>query len=259
MKEDKDDMHNFLLNIKQTMNNEGVNLPLYITAYNYSINRKHPLLDTLFMADYVIKNYIDNMELIDSFSYWNFQNNDNIVIDTSFSGGSGLYFKHDIPKPQRSAYTFLRFLKDEILQRGDGYIITRNSDKKDTLYILLYNYEHPQFNENKIELSSDIYNVFPKNERKKIHINISNIHSNNSLLRIFSLNRMHGSAYDKWVSMGRPLNNQYHTYSDIVYSILRASSISDYKELSKKVLNDTLTLDFTLDPLEVKGIKIKLK
>lgn len=261
MKLDPNAMHKYLLKIKSYNEEQHFNLPIELTSFNYTVKRNDPLLDTVFLANYVLKNYLDNFELINSYTYWNFSDFENLTTaSTLFFGGAGLYFANSIPKPQAQAYTFFKFLQDEIIMRGDGYIISKNS-KTNTLYLLIYNYEHPSLGEQVLDvnLKNDIYNAFKEKEKKRINVKITNCGFSSASFRIFTLNKVNGSPYDKWLSMGRPNNNQFHPKEDIVYNSLLSSAYCDYKELRKDISDNILTVDFTLDPLEIKGIQIKLK
>lgn len=254
-----DKMNNYLNKIRGYLNSNNINLPIYITAFNYTITQHHPILDTLFNANYVIKNYVDNSNLINSYSYWHisdFENNS--LASDLFYGGSGMYLSNGIQKPVAGAFYYLSKLFDEIIAKGDGYIITRSSQNKDHLYMLLYNYEHPTDNP-EIDFENDLYNKFINKERRKLHISLSGLPYEKAYYREYSINRYHGNPYDRWVLMGKPETQLFHKGIDVVSNVLKASSLPDYKENTINIYNNVLNLEFNLDPLEIKGIDIFLK
>lgn len=261
MRQDDDAMHKYLTKINKFLNAEGYQIPIGITSFNYTIKRNNPIQDTLFMANYVLKNYVDNFEFIKAYTYWNLCDFDNTTTaSTLFFGGSGLFFANGIPKPQAQAYLLLKFVEDDVIMRGDGYIVSRNL-KTNNLYLILYNYEHPFLADESqnVNLKNDVYNAFPEKIKKRINFKLRDCHFSKAFFKIYTINQTNGSAYDKWVSMGKPSTDQFYLKDNIIFNNLSSAANCNYKELRKDLNDNTLTIDFTLDPLEIKGIQIKLK
>lgn len=253
-------MHDYLLKIKDYLNYNKYNLDILITAYNYTIAKRNELLDTLYNSNFVIKNYIDNFDIIKSYSYWHLTDYENTSISTTlFFGGSGMYLTNGIQKPIVGAYNCLHKLYDEILARGENYIITRDSKERKHMLILLFNYEHPS---DKAELqinSDDRYKKFINKERKKIHLTINSLPYTECYIREYSINRYHGNPYDRWLLMGKPETDVYHRGVDVVNNLLSASSNPDYKEANLHINNNIFSYEVNMDPLEIKSIEITLK
>ena len=252
-------MNKYLRKILSILDEKKIKLPLWITEFNYTMLHKNLLLDTLFSPNFVIKNYLDNMELVNSFAYWHLTDfEDSVMYNGLFYGGSGMFLINNLPKPVASIYHFLRRIGDEIIVKGNNYVISRYKKEKNHLYVILTNYEHPS--ESVIDVNkNDRYSAFLNNERHKVKISISSLPYESCILREFSVNRYHGNPYDRWVLMGRPETDVYHRGVNVVSDILEASQIPDYKEMKISLENSTLTYETNLDPLEMKGIDIIFK
>lgn len=169
----------------------------------------NPVYDTIEMIPYIIHNYthLGNrivLNMIDEIT------KDIELSNDTFFGGSGLYTSNYLNKPSYYALMLLSQLGDEVIYRGEGYIVTK-SEKG--YQILLYN---------PIEVDSEwIYDNSPKDKIKErtISINIYNMKGDFQITR-FDLNRDHGSVYDKWTYLGRPEridNNHWDLLKEYVH------------------------------------------
>lgn len=253
-------MHEYLIKIKDYLNAKNYDLPIYLTGYNFTITQKSDLLDTLFNSNFVIKNYIDNMDLIKSYSYWHLTDFENTSISTTlFFGGSGMFLSNGIAKPIVGAYENLYKMLDEVLARGNNYVITRDSKNPKHILIILYNYEHPSQSDNLNLEPDDKYKFFINKERNKVHLTINSIPYTECYLREFSINRYHGNPYDRWILMGKPDTDVFHRGLDVVNNLLKAAENPDYKETTIHINNNIFSYEVNMDPLEVKSIDIFLK
>lgn len=254
-------MRVYIKKIKNYLVENNYPSEILITSFNYTITNRSLLLDTLYIGDYILKNYIDNMENISAFTYWKLTDFENTTVGNQiFFGGPGMYLQNGVPKTQHKAFKFLDIIKDYILKRGDGYLLSSSSPNSNVLYLILYNYEHPKLNSESLSelLKRDSYSFFVNKDKKMIHLKISNIKHKKAKIRIFSVNDEHGNPYDKWVAMGRPNVEVYHTGEDITLSILKYSTYPDYQEIEVDIYNDTLNLDVELQALEMKSFEITL-
>lgn len=169
----------------------------------------NPVYDTIEMIPYIIHNYthLGNrivLNMIDEIT------KDIELSNDTFFGGSGLYTSNYLNKPSYYALMLLSQLGDEVIYRGEGYIVTK-SEKG--YQILLYN---------PIEVDPEwIYDNSPKDKIKErtISINIYNMKGDFQITR-FDLNRDHGSVYDKWTYLGRPEridNNHWDLLKEYVH------------------------------------------
>lgn len=258
MSSDPDDMNSYILRIRNYLKAKNYDLPIFITQFNYTITHREPLMDTLFMCDYIIRNYINNMEYINSYSYWNLSDFDDNTLNSSiFYGGAGLFLKNGIEKAQYKAYCFIKRIKQNILSRGEGYCLSADTNDSSSFILILYNYEHPQEISDNDFLSEtkDRYVVFKNRQKKKVHLNMSQLPYSHVTIRDFAINKHYGNPYDRWAAMQYPNIGAYHVGANIAYNVLKASSCCDYIEHNIAVNDGRLSIDFDLDEFECKGIQ----
>lgn len=258
MSSDPDDMNSYILRIRNYLKTKNYDLPIFITQFNYTITHKDPLMDTLFICDYIIRNYINNMEYINSYSYWNLSDFDDNTLNSSiFYGGAGLFLKNGIEKAQYKAYCFIRRIRQNILSRGEGYCLSADANDSSSFILILYNYEHPQDISDNDFLSEtkDRYFVFKNCQKKKVHLNMSQLPYSHVTIRDFAINKHYGNPYDRWAAMQYPNIGAYHTGANIAYNVLKAASCCDYIEHNIAVNDGRLSIDFDLDEFECKGIQ----
>ncbi|MGM0395619.1 MAG: helix-turn-helix domain-containing protein [Bacillota bacterium] len=154
------------------------------------INQNH---DTLFMAPYILYSYTADkrrvvLKMMDEI--WK----DTALDNETFFGGSGIFTANYLNKPSFYAYKFLSLLGEEVLYKGEGYLICRSDEG---YQILLYN---PP-----IVSQEDIYSdsLPTKLKEKKLSINLYNMDRDFQITK-YDLNRSYGSVYDKWLFLGRP-------------------------------------------------------
>lgn len=160
---------------------------------SYLKSELNPIFDTIGMIPYIIHSYTHLekrivLNMIDEIT------RDIELSNDTFFGGSGLYTSNYLNKPSYYALMLLSQLGDEVIYRGEGYIVTK-SEKG--YQILLYN---------PIEVDPEwIYDNKPieKIKERKISINIYNMKGDFQITR-FDLNKDHGSVYDKWAYLGSP-------------------------------------------------------
>ena len=259
MSTDEKLMNRYLRNLLLSLENNSFNIPLWITEFNYTITHKNLLLDTLFFPNFIVKNYLDNMHLINSLGIWHLSDyEDNLIHKGLFYGGSGLFLGNNLAKPAAGIFNFLTRLGDEIIIKGENYVISRYSNRPNNYYIILYNYDNPSKNALSFDIE-DRYSVFTKTERNKFKISISNLSYESAFLREFSINRYHGNPYDRWLLMGKPETDIYNKNFNVIDQILEASRLPDYKEENINIINGVLNYEINVDTLEIKGIDILLK
>lgn len=181
---------------------------------NFDIDELKPTLpkeeiswvhDTMYMVPYILYNYIhkDNrivLKMIDEIY------KETVLDNDTFFGGSGLFTANYLNKPSFYAFKLLSLLGEEIIEKGDGYIITKSDIG---FQILLFN---PGEAEEDV-----IYGGKPqeKIKEKKISINLYNMEGDFQIIK-YDLNKSFGSVYDKWVYLGRPerIDNEHWSLLD---------------------------------------------
>ena len=149
--------------------------------------------DTISMVPYVLYNYIhlNNrvvLNMVDEISKETILNND------TFFGGNGIFTSNYLKKPSYYAYMLLSLLGDRVIDRGEGYIVTKSE----------YGYQIMLFNPVEID-EKVIYDSLPmdKIKERKISLNILNMESDFQVTK-YVLDKGFGSVYDKWLGLNRP-------------------------------------------------------
>ncbi|NLL81969.1 MAG: helix-turn-helix domain-containing protein [Tissierellia bacterium] len=152
-----------------------------------------PLYDTIDMVPFILYSYINEGKrivpnMIDEITRETYLTND------TFFGGNGLFTSNYLNKPSFYAYKFLSLLGEELLYRGEGYVVTKSDEG---YQILMFN---------PVEVAEEtIYSGKTQDKLKsmKISLNIYNMEGDFQITK-YNLNKSHGSIYDKWVHLGGP-------------------------------------------------------
>ena len=195
----------FVTKIQALMSEEHIShLPLYITEWNLTVSHRHFINDTCFKATYLVKNFLENYDRTDAIGYWSLTDfiEENQPSHHLFHGGLGLFTANGIKKAPCHAMELMRQLGDTLLARGEGWFITRQSER---LVILFYNYEHfdPLFLEEGFGLTlTSRDGVFPRLRHLELSIELSGLTDGLYRIKETILNQQHGSSFDQWVAMG---------------------------------------------------------
>lgn len=177
-----------------------------ISEWNASAFSRNLIHDTAYVAAFIIHHVVRCRGLADMLGYWTFTdiNEENPLGVGHFHGNSGLINKDGIKKASYFAYYLLAKLGDEVLDQGDGYIVTKSSVG---VQVLLYNYAYfdPLFLKGDTSLLAvaDRYRVFENKPEKWVTVTVNGLDGPYKTTR-YRLNRAHGSAYDLWARMGAP-------------------------------------------------------
>ena len=229
-------------------------IPIYLTEWNSTTSHRDLLSDTCFKSAYIVKNLL---ETCDSFAgvglcvSTDLHKRKPAENDKLFHGGLGMFTMNGIKKPAFHAFRLLSMLGDELIEKGDGYFVTK---KGNSLVVLLYNYHHfsnAYANEVGINCTyTSRYSVFPDQKSKTITLSLAGMKGSYEATHTI-LNREHGSVFDAFLKMGaaEPL-----TEDDAAF--LKAKSIPT---IQKQTIEGDLTLNLTLEPFETRCIVIQPK
>ncbi len=152
-----------------------------------------PMQDTLLMVPYILYNYIhlDNrvvLNMVDEIS------KETVLDNDTFFGGNGIFTSNYLKKPSYYAYLLLSLLGNEVLDKGEGYVVTKSE----------YGYQIMLFNPIEIDENA-IYGdlTIGKIKERKVSLNIFNMENDFKVTK-YDLNKAFGSVYDKWVYLNRP-------------------------------------------------------
>lgn len=203
--EDPGHFGKFLSRITTLLSEEGfASLPLFVSEWNLTVSHRSLINDTCFKATYLIKNFLENYDRCDAFSYWSLTDflEEYQTPEALFHGGMGLFTYNGIKKPPYYAMGMLRQLGDRLLASGEGYFITRQEEKT---VAILYNYEHynPLFVEGGLGLTHTKRDgAFVNRQPLEVELLLANMENGEYRVRETVLNPEYGSCFDRWVAMG---------------------------------------------------------
>lgn len=191
----------FIERLNSNLKTKNINLPIYLTEWNNTVSHKDLLSDTCFKSAYIVKNIIDSYDKLDSFGYWLISDfhQEHLIPPYLFHGGLGLFTYNGIKKPSYYAFYLLGQLKDILIEKGNGYIITRDYDNNYS--IILYNYIHYSYDysrENNIGITlKHRYSAFSSMNKKVFSIHIP-IKSGQYLCESIFINQSKGDSFEKY-------------------------------------------------------------
>ena len=172
--------------------------------------------------------------------------------EQSFFGGLGLFTASGVPKAAYYALTLLSRLGDELLDRGEGWFVTRQAGE---YRIMLCNYRHFSrlyAHGERFDMTfTDRYTPFSPEQALDVHLCLNNVPDGDYTVRETIVNRRWGSAFDKWVEMGAV---EPDTPEEL--QTLAALSVPMRSRYLARAENKSLQIDALLDPLELRLITL---
>jgi xylan 1,4-beta-xylosidase len=177
----------------QRAREESGTLPLYYTEWNCSPSPRDPYHDKPYNAAFIVKTVMNNLGLVECYSFWTFSD---IFEEAGFSsmpfhGGFGLLNIHGIPKPSYRAFQMLSLFKGYRLvvavQEDSPTVECAAAGGENGITILISNHQVPR-----APVSAE-----------QVSITVEGINS----LRKASLTRIdetHANPQKAWVEMGSP-------------------------------------------------------
>ncbi|MBZ9686340.1 helix-turn-helix domain-containing protein [Clostridium estertheticum] len=162
------------------------------------------IYDSSYMLPYIIHNFINNDNSLLTLKAFDTVEENSILNNELFFGSPGLLTLNGIKKVSYYAYYLLSKLGNEVLDQGDGYIITRQDED---IQVLLYSYSD-ELNI-LIKLADLSKGKGSKNiTERKISLSIKNLVHDYKVIK-YEIGEKIGSAYDIWLRMGKPKRLSY--------------------------------------------------
>ncbi len=190
--------------IRQLIRKTGLDekgVELWITEWNNSISNRNYLNDSCFRAAYLVHKINKIGDQADRIavmcgSDWISSYMDTVGI---LNGGIGLLSKDTIRKPAFYALDFLNQMGDQVLARGEHYLVTKKYDGD--LYVLCYFYSW--FQRSYFLQSEDVdlkkYRTIRDEKPLRLRIKLQNPGPAGSwIIKRETLNPEHGSVLDAW-------------------------------------------------------------
>ena len=227
---------------------------IHLTEWNSSSSPRDFTHDFLQAATYVVRANLEAVGLVNSMAYWTFTDifEEGGAGDAIFHGGFGMINLQGIVKPAYHAYRMLSALGDELLARGSGGVITRESA---TGKIAGLFYHYPPEMTFSAPASFDTAEVAEKTlalgRPEELIVNLSGLEPNAPVM-VETLSRVHGNATQAWEEMGRP---EAPTREETAF--LRKAAENTHKEVILADQNGQLNIRRQIEPwsvILVKGI-----
>jgi xylan 1,4-beta-xylosidase len=223
---------------------------IHLTEWSTSPSPRDHTHDTLHAASYVVKAIVESIGSAESLSYWTFTDifEENGAGDTIFHGGFGMINFQGIVKPVFHIYRFLHALGDQCIERGDGFIVTKNSHTGG-LTGLAYHYPPEMmkaapghFRASSPEASEKALSVC---QPTPLSIEWTGLPPHASVL-VETLDRENGDALTAWRALGKP-----ETPTREQAALLKEAAANTRKEILQADATGRFTLNRPMTPCSV--------
>ncbi|WP_278184407.1 helix-turn-helix domain-containing protein [Clostridium cellulovorans] len=157
------------------------------------------IFDSAYMVPYIIHNFIHSQNDMLFLKAYDTVEENSIMSNELFFGAPGIMTLHGIRKASYYAYYFLSRLGAMLIEKGEGYVITKNEED---YQILLYSYTEDLDNLITIENLSKEKGKKNLTERQ-ISLTLRNLPQDYKITS-YEIGEDIGSAYNNWIAMGRP-------------------------------------------------------
>lgn len=217
-------------------------LELIVTEWNPGKMYGNYTQDTCYMATSIVYDFINTIDFIPKLAYWSFTDifEEYGISQDIFHGGFGLFTINNLKKASYNALYLINRLGNNIIEKGEDWIITRN---KNRIQVLLCNFiEFDKNNSLDARQNVDFYNRYTVFEErvKNIKIKIKNLEKGTYYVKRTRLNRSSGSVFDAWIQMGSPQN-----MSKEILDILKSKENMDFY-IKKEVVTRDIEIDESL-------------
>ena len=182
---------------------------LFLTVWNITASNRNIINDSVYRGTYIMKTAVDALDGgVDLLAFWMGSDaySDEADVGGMLFGGAGLLSIGDIAKPALHALTFLKKLRSKLIDKGPGYIVTRNNFG---IYSVVY------YNRSEIPLAAmmrpensigyeDLSGEDGSGEALHLRIRVQNVQSGVYNVRRQYVNRSSGSILDEWQRLGTP-------------------------------------------------------
>lgn len=239
----KDFLRDTIMSLKKKIEkNQLNNMKLFVTEWNLSPFTKDYNRDTCFLSTYIIYNILNNIDNIDGLIFWSLSDliEEGLTENKLFHGGLGLFTFNGIKKPPYNAFFLLNKLGDNIIEIGEGYIIT---SKNNSYQILIYNYTYFddlfRTGDKSLLTYHNRYNIFDAAAQDRTVNIILSLESGDYRIKRFAINRNAGSSFDAWLNMGAP-----ELIQPDIYSFLKSKESPEITISTESVKKQLILDDF---------------
>ena len=231
---------------------------IMITDWNMTVSSRNYFNDSLWKGCYVLKCNLEAIGNVKSVVYSQLTDSTTDYPDSRLllNGSGGLLNRDMLEKPSFIAMRMLGRLYGNIIQKGENYIITGNGEDDFAIiafHFIARNYLYYAKPENETAVA-DHYKYFEHQKGLKISVELQNMKPKaRYVMRQYVLNRENGSVMDEWTRLSCI---DTPTPEDITYLRTRCTPRELLSYIDVK--NHGLRLDFSLQPLEMRLVMLKL-
>lgn len=218
---------------------------IIISEWNSTVSDRNYINDSAWKASYIVKNVIDSVNKADKIGYRIASDVSSEYLDTNLllQGGTGLISKNGIKKPAFYAFSFLEKMSTNLVDKGENYIITKNSNN--SFSMICHNYK--QFNNSYLLNSEEnvsinqLEDIYEDEKNLNISFSIKNINKGRYRVKSFILNEKHGSILNEWIELGSD-NHLRADEIDYLKSITKPKLEIEHIDIGEEKLNYSLEL-----------------
>lgn len=259
-KYDESDLFHTLQGLEQVMKRAAFpKRDIYITDWNMSVSSRNFFQDSLWKGCYVLKCYLESLGKADALIHGQLIDSTTDDVDSQMliNGSGGLLTRNMIEKPSFIAMKMLSLLKPNLVELGDGYIVTESEDRE--FSIILYNFINRNYlyyiKQEYENMPQDHYRYFENLDGRTFEVNLSHLPAEQEyIVRHAIVNREHGSVLDEWNSLSCI---ESPSRDDIEY--LRETCRPKKTLTYMKADRGKIHLECTLRPLEMRLITMEKK
>lgn len=257
-KTDEDDFIHSINELNQRLLQYGFpSRDIIISDWNMTMSSRNYFNDSLWKGCYLLKCSIEALGKVNTMVYNQLIDSTTDYQDTHLllNGSGGLLNRDMIRKPAFIAMEMLQGLYKNLVAKGENYIITCNENQE--YAIILFNFIRRNYqyyikkeSENTVW---DHYQYFDHQNSQKVVIWLENLPNETVYVqRQYVVNRENGSIMDEWQQLSCV---EIPSREDINYLKQRCmpKALLEYRE----VTDNTLKLEFVLQPLEMRSVILK--
>ncbi len=130
-----------IVRIRQLIRQIGISSKLYVSEWNHTLSSRNYLNDSCYRGAYFISRLVRLWDMIDMAGVWMASDWVSSYYDVGgvANGGNGLLTKDTICKPAYYAFQFLNSQGEQMIAKGEHYLVTRKGRKD--FYILCFNFK----------------------------------------------------------------------------------------------------------------------
>lgn len=236
------------------LKNQGDKL-LLVSEWNTSVSERNSYNDSCAKAAHAVAHMIDSIGLHVLMCYHQGSDYLSQYYDTNafLTGASGMVTKDGVAKPVWYAFSFMNRLYQNIVAKGEHFIITENN--KNAFKMILCNpkaFSHSYYLKSESEITADdLDDIFENSEDESTEITICNIPDGEYLVKREILKTARANVQTEWKNMGYAENL---SLADIDYMKHVCRPIV-YSE-KKSAKNNSINLCFNLRAHEITIISV---